>query len=160
LFNYLPFLSLLLPIDGGVNTTRQKLYIKLGIDIDRPISHSPRIFKKSYVEDFCNIFYNDIKILRSEKFRSVNSFAFIDAFCFWCESNKNLDFLSNKRTLILLQSDPSWIIDIYNNYEINDRKKAFFLCIEDVRTEKYKNPIITDFLNTKFNRICKYENKW
>lgn len=158
--NMLPWATYLLPIDGGVNVARQKNYERLGISGNPPISHSPRIFKKSYVEEFVNVFKSEIEILRKEKFRSENSFTFVDNFCFWAEHKKYLKLLDDKRTIILVQSNPSFFVNLYNQWEMTDRKKAYFLCIEDIRTEPYIDTFLVKFLNKKFPEKCRYEKKW
>ena len=160
LANSIPFITYFLPIDGGVNVARQKNYEKLGISGNPAISHSPRIFKKSQVEEFINVFKPQIHQLRKEKFRSDDSFTFVDVFCFWAEHKKYLNLLNTKRTIILIQSNPHYLIDLYNTWEMTDRKKAYFLCIEDIRTEKHIDPVLLDFLNNKFKHKCKYEKNW
>jgi len=156
-FSYLPYFINLFPVDGGVCAARERLYLKLGIEGNRPISHSPRLFKKKYIEDFINTFPNEIYQLRRERFRNEFTFPFVDAFCFWAESKNQLYFSPAKRTLIVLQSDESWLVDWYNYYELLDNKNAYFLCIEDVRTNKKNSQYIKDVLDKKFPIKCKYE---
>ena len=156
-FSYIPYLTYLFPYDGGVGAARERLYLKLGINGNRPISHSPRLFKKKYVEDFINTYPNEIYQLRQERFRNDNTFPFIDAFCFWSESKKYLHYSPSKRTLILLQSDNNILIEWYNYFELLDNKNAYFLCIEDIRTGKTDNTNIKNALDKKFGKKCKYE---
>jgi hypothetical protein len=105
--NKYPFISKIYNFkDGGCNLARQKTYKILKLDrTPRPIAHSPRIFKKSLVEIFSNKFSKQINDQMHRKFRSSDDFCFIDAFCFYFEKNKLLDYRHEYETKILCQFD-------------------------------------------------------
>uniref|UniRef100_A0A6C0KRC2 Stealth protein CR2 conserved region 2 domain-containing protein n=1 Tax=viral metagenome TaxID=1070528 RepID=A0A6C0KRC2_9ZZZZ len=116
--------------DGGINKARIKLYEKLNLNpFPQPLAHSPKIFKKSMVEEFCKIFEKEIETQRQLLFRSENDFPFIDAFCFYYLKKNKIIYSNKYKTLILCQFDNSLISELYNE-NITDEK---FICIEDFR---------------------------
>jgi hypothetical protein len=122
--NKYPFISKIYNFkDGGCNLSRQKIYKLLKLDeTPIPIAHSPKIFKKSLVEIFSNKFSKQINDQKHRKFRSIDDFCFIAAFCFYFEKNKLLEYRHDYETKILCQFDNIIISKIMNNI-IDDIKK-------------------------------------
>jgi hypothetical protein len=101
--NKYPFISKIFNLkNGGCNLARQKIYKILKLDkTPIPIAHSPRIFKKSLVNIFSNKFSKQINEQMHRKFRSSDDFCFIDAFCFYFNKNKLIEYRHNCNTKIL-----------------------------------------------------------
>ena len=160
--NKYPFISKIYNFkDGGCNLSRQKTYKLLKLDkIPRPISHSPKIFKKSLVEIFSNKFSKQISDQMNRKFRSSDDFCFIDAFCFYFEKNKLLEYRHDYETKILCQFDNIVISKIMNNNIIDDIKKCKFICVEDNREGDTYDEYCKEILDDLFPFTCKYEIKY
>ena len=132
--------------DNGANASRNKLYKKFNMkEKPNPIAHSPRIFKKSMVLNFCYMFKKEIEIQRKKLFRTDNDFPFVDAFCFYFLEKKKLIYSNKYKTLLLVQFDNP-IISLIWNKNIKDEK---FICIEDARKgqdiDKYVLFIISNY---------------
>lgn len=152
--------------DGGCNISRQKIYKLLKLDkIPTPISHSPKMFKKSLVERFCNKFSRQINDQVHRKFRSSDDFCFIFAFCFYYEKKKLLDYRNNFKTKILIQFDNETISKIVNgnnfiNYTLDDNiDDSNFICVEDYRKDNNIDIYCKQILDDMFPLSCKYEKK-
>jgi len=150
--------------DGGCGLAREKTYKVLKLDrTPKPIAHSPRIFKKSLVNIFSNKFSKQLNEQMHRKFRSSDDFCFIDAFCFYFEKNKLLEYRHDYKTKILCQFDNAMLSKICNSiFDIFDTcsiKDCNFICVEDGRkndkVDKYCNKILDDILQFS----CKYEIK-
>jgi hypothetical protein len=158
--NNYPFISKIYDFkDGGCNLSRQKTYKILKLDrTPRPIAHSPRVFKKSLVEIFSNKFSKQINDQMHRKFRSSDDFCFIDAFCFYFEKNKLLEYRHDYKTKILCQFDNTIISKLINNL-FDSIESSQFICVEDYR-ENYKyDEYCKKILDDKFTSPCKYEIK-
>lgn len=160
IINKYPFISKIYNFrDGGCNLSRQKTYKLLKLDrTPRPISHSPRIFKKSLVEIFSNKFSKQINDQMHRKFRSSDDFCFIDAFCFYFEKNKLLEYRDEYKTKMLCQFDNTIISKLLNNlFDSIAIENSQFICVEDHRNndniDTYCNKILVDM----FTSPCKYE---
>ena len=164
LANQYPFIGDIIELqDGGCNLARQKIYKLLKLDkTPIPISHSPKIFKKSLVERFCNKFSTQINNQMYRKFRSSDDFCFIDAFCFYYEKKNLLEYSNKFKTKILIQFDHvniskilNCIIDISDIlYNINNSK---FICVEDYRKDNNIDIYCKQILDDIFPLSCKYE---
>jgi hypothetical protein len=163
MFNTYPDLSKIFKIeDGGCNLSRQKTYKLLKLDeTPRPIAHSPKIFKKSLVEKFCHIFSKQINDQMHRKFRSIDDFCFIDAFCFYFEKNKLLHYRHDYETKILCQFDNIVISKIINNIiDSSSIKDCKFICVEDYREGDNIDTYCKKILDDLFPSPCKYESKY
>lgn len=134
--------------DGGMNKARINLYEKLSLKpYPEPIAHSPKIFKKTMVEEFCKIFEKEIKTQKQRLFRSENDFPFIDAFCFYYLKQNKIIYTNKYKTLILCQFDNSLISELYNE-KIKDEK---FICIEDYRKENAVDNVVLKIITEYFS---------
>jgi hypothetical protein len=158
--NKYPFISKIYNLkDGGCNLSRQKTYKILKLDrTPRPIAHSPRIFKKSLVEIFSNKFSKQINDQMHRKFRSSDDFCFIDAFCFYFEKNKLLEYRDDYKTKILCQFDNTIISKLINNL-FDSIESSQFICVEDYRENNKYDEYCKKILDDKFTSPCKYEIK-
>lgn len=163
------FLSSIFEYDGNVAQARNNTYKTLKL-FDKPtsISHSCRIFKKSLVIQFEQKYKKEIDLLRQEKFRTPTTFCFMDAFCFFCQQQKTLEYSDKKNTKILLQVDniTTSIVNnaltgyIYNFLSTLDIDDDHFLCICDIRKTPRTNEFLKDFLDQLFIRRSKWEKKY
>jgi len=125
------------------------------------IAHSPKIFKKSLVEKFCHIFSKQINDQMHRKFRSIDDFCFIDAFCFYFEKNKLLHYRHDYETKILCQFDNIVISKIINNIiDSSSIKDCKFICVEDYREGDNIDTYCKKILDDLFPSPCKYESKY
>jgi hypothetical protein len=154
LFNNWPILSKLYDFgDSGCNLARQKTYDIIGLKhVPTPISHSPRIFKKSMVIDFCKIFKKEIDEQFERKFRSENDFCFVDAFCHYNKKHNQLIYSNKYKTNVLCQFDHNVLSRIYNWLD-----NSKFLCIEDMRQGHHIDEYCLYLLKNKYPKKCKYE---
>lgn len=154
LFNNWPILSKLYDFgDKGCNLARQKTYEIIGLkSTPKPISHSPRIFKKSMVMQFCKIFKKQIDEQFERKFRTKDDFCFVDAFCHYFRQKDKLVYSGKYKTNVLCQFDYNVLSRIYN--WIDDSK---FLCVEDMRQGHDIDEYCLYLLKSKYPIKCKYE---
>lgn len=153
-----PFMNKLFSLkDGGCIIARNKTYKILKLNkTPKPIAHSPKIFKKSLVEKFIDVFSKQINEQMHRKFRSGDDFCFVDAFCFYFEKNNLLEYRDDYETKILSQFDNVVISKIMNNI-VDDVNNCKFICVEDFR-EGYKiDEYCKKILDDLFPFPCKYE---
>jgi hypothetical protein len=160
LVNNYPFISKIINFkDGGCNLSRQKTYSLLKLkETPKPISHSPKIFKKSLVEKFYHKFSKQIQDQMKRKFRSSDDFCLIDAFCFYYEKNKLLEYRNNFETKMLSQFDNIFMSNICNNIlDTSNIKNCNFICVEDYRENNNIDEYCKKILDDVFPSPCKYE---
>ena len=152
--NQLPFLTEILHLnDGGCNVARQRTYKQIGLDYKpKPISHSPRMFKKSLVIEFHNKFKSYIDEQYNRKFRSVEDFCYVDAYCHYFNKINKLQYSNKYKTCILCQFDSKLLSSLYN--WIDD---SMFLCVEDMRNNNKTDKRCNDILNNMFSEPTEHE---
>ena len=160
IYSCYPFMNKVFNLkDGGCIIARNKTNKLLKLNKPpKPIAHSPRIFKKSLVEKFIDVFSKQINEQRHRKFRSSEDFCFVDAFCFYFEKNNLLEYRDDYETKILCQFDNIVISKIMNNI-VDDINNCKFICVEDYREGYEIDEYCKEILDDLFPFPCKYEIK-
>lgn len=140
-------------LDSGTNNARHSTYNLLNLkEIPAPISHSPKIFSKTLVNDFCRSFNSQIDYQKNNIFRSENDFCFIDGFGHYYTNLNKIIFSDLYSTNIMCQFDNIFLSKLYN--KIDNSK---FLCVEDIRKEYNVDVHILNILEELFPLKSKYE---
>jgi hypothetical protein len=152
--NKMPFFTKIFNLnDGGCNLARQRTYKQLGLNYKPdPISHSPRMFKKSLVIEFYNKFKSYLDEQYNRKFRSADDFCFIDAFCHYFNKINKLEYSNKYKTCILCQFDSELISKLYNWTD-----NSLFLCVEDMRNGDKMDKRCVNILNNMFKEPTEHE---
>lgn len=152
--NKMPFLTKIFNLnDGGCNLARQRTYKQIGLNYKpNPISHSPRMFKKSLVIEFYNKFKSYLDEQYNRKFRSADDFCFIDAYCHYFNKINKLKYSHKYKTCILCQFDSELVSKLYN--WVDD---SMFLCVEDMRNNHKIDKQCVNILNNLFGTPTQYE---
>ena len=155
-------------LDSGVKNSRDYTYKKIfkknniGQYFVKSLGHCLRVFNKSMIEEFINMYINNINKTRNKVFRTNKLFCFIDGFYLHFLLNNKIMLKNDKKILILVQSDNYYLIEklieiknIYSKYLYDTYD---FICIEDIRKNNLsENTFIKSLLDDKLNFKSKYE---
>jgi hypothetical protein len=146
-------------LDGQVSKARENTFQQLGLTkkMPPPIGHSPRILNKTYVKRFISLHPEAIGMLRNTLFRSEDTFCFLDAYCYYFSQHKMLNFVKEKKTLILIQSD--YFSRIINKLRIFLAVDFSFICVADLRNKnKQPCPEVSKYLEKTFPKPSQWES--
>lgn len=147
-------------MEDVINVSNSNKYTNniLGVKDFKHLAHCPRIFKKTMVYDFCNIFSDEIKNLNLKLFRTETDFSFITAYAHFYRKHGKLKINNNYDTLLYFYTDNIKVNNFINkicNLEINKNTK--FMSILDGRAKSDKDENIVQILEKKFNVKSSYE---